>query len=170
MSTEIKKIGYTHDAMIDVLVRNPTIKSSELAEMFGYSQAWVSRIKWSESFQKRLRERQDELVDPELRMSVNERFKALVVRAIDVMEEKLSAPADEVSDFVLSKALELAGKGLGVGGFSTQPQVQVQMPATDHLNKLAENLLLLQKRTRSDLENSTIEMIPNPIPVTIENV
>jgi hypothetical protein len=85
----------------------------------------------------------------------------LVVRAIDVMEEKLAVDAADVSDFVLAKALELAGKGLGVGGFSNQPQVQVQLPQADHLNKLAENLLMLQRRTKGDLEANTIEVIPN---------
>jgi hypothetical protein len=163
MSSGITKVSYTHDAMIDAMIMNPTITNVDLGKMFGYGSTWVSRIRWSEAFQKRLRERQDELTDPELRMTVNERIRAMVVKTLDVLEYKLSQDPDEVSEFVLVKALEIGSKGLGLGGFSNQPQVQVNIPQSDHLNKLAENLLALQKRTAISMSSSEVIDIQNVV-------
>ena len=37
----IKKLSYTHDAMIDHLVANPAISQGQLAGLFGFTQGWV---------------------------------------------------------------------------------------------------------------------------------
>ena len=152
---ELMRIGYTHDAMIDAMIAKPTISNKELEAMFGYSQQWISRIRWSDAFQARLKDRRDELVNPELVMSIEERIKSIVGRSLDVLEEKLQGDVHDISDNVVLKALELGSKGLGIGGFSNAPQVQVNIPQADHLTRLAENLLMLQKRHK-DNETSLV--------------
>jgi hypothetical protein len=107
----LKKISYTHDAMIDLIMQDPTVTSRELAEVFGYSQAWVARILVSDSFQARLAQRKSALVDPIIARSLNERLRGVAMRSMDIIEEKL---ATEPSAAYAMDALELATSGLGV--------------------------------------------------------
>jgi len=111
MSQALKKIGYSHDAMIDMILQDPTVSSSELASLFGYTPAWVSRILASDSFQSRLAQRKSALMDPIIARSLNDRLRAVAMRSMDVIEQKL---ADEPSAAYAMDALELATQGLGV--------------------------------------------------------
>lgn len=111
MATEIKKVNYSHDAMIDLIMQDPTVTSSELATLFGYSPAWVARILASDSFQARLAQRKSALLDPIIARSLNDRLRSVAIRSMDVIEEKLAA---EPSAAYAMDALELATAGLGV--------------------------------------------------------
>ena len=108
---QLQKVSYTHEAMIDLIIADPTVSSSELAEVFGYSQAWIARICASDSFQSRLAQRKGALVDPIISRSLNERLRAVAMRSMDVIEQKLIA---EPSAQYAMDALELATQGLGV--------------------------------------------------------
>ena len=109
MSTAIVKTSYTHEAMIDLIIQDPAVSSAELAEVFSYSPAWVSRILASDSFQARLAQRKSALVDPIISRSLNERFRSVVIRSMEVVEAKLIA---EPSAQYAMEALELATSGL----------------------------------------------------------
>lgn len=111
MSTQIVKVSYTHDSMIDLILQDPTVSSAELAAVFGYSAAWVARILASDSFQSRLAQRKSALVDPIIARSLNERLRTVAIRSMEVIEEKLAA---EPSAAYAMDALELATQGLGV--------------------------------------------------------
>jgi hypothetical protein len=111
MGNDLKKVGYSHDAMIDLILQDPTVTSSELSQVFGYSPAWCSRILASDSFQARLAQRKSALIDPIIARSLNDRMRAVAIRSMDVIEEKLAA---EPSAQYALDALELATSGLGV--------------------------------------------------------
>ena len=110
--TQLKKIGYSHDAMIDLILQDPTVSSKELAELFGYSAGWVSRILASDSFQARLAQRKGALLDPIIARSLNDRLRAVATRSMDVIEDKLAS--GEATAAYAMDALELATAGLGV--------------------------------------------------------
>lgn len=111
---QLRRLNYSHEAMIDLILQDPTVTTAELAEVFGYSRGWVSRILASDSFQARLAQRKSALVDPILARGLNERLRSVAMRSMDVIEERLAtgeAPAAYAMD-----ALELATAGLGVVG------------------------------------------------------
>ena len=110
MSLEVKRISYTHEAMIDAILQEPTVTSAELAEIFGYSAGWVNRILGSDSFQSRLAQRKSALIDPIISRSLNERMRTVAIRSMEVIEEKLAA---EPSASYAMEALELATMGMG---------------------------------------------------------
>jgi hypothetical protein len=85
----IKKVGNVHDAMIDWIIANPTGKLSELAETFGYTTPYVSRLTSSDIFQARLHERKAEVVNPLLTASVEDRMNGLMALSLDVIESEL---------------------------------------------------------------------------------
>ena len=90
-STTCKNLTYTHEAMIDLILQEPTVTPAELATLFGHSKSWISCILSADSFRARLAERKGKLLDPYIAQSLNERMKSVAIRAIDIVEEKLSS-------------------------------------------------------------------------------
>lgn len=146
------KLSYTHDAMIDLIIANPAISNNELAVSFGYTPAWCSMIKGSDAFRARLAARRAELVDPQITLSLEEKIRGVSERAVEVLAEKLTAPAVAISDQLAIRAAEFGAKALGVGGHAPAAVV----PA-DHLEQLAKRMIELQQRHRS---NRNVEDVP----------
>lgn len=119
----IQKVRYSHDAMIDQIVANPWVSQGQLAAYFGYTEGWVSQVIAADSFQSRLAERKNELVDPTIRATIEERFKGLVLQSLEVLRRKLESPI--VSDELAIKALDVAAKAAGYGA-KTSPVVNNQ--------------------------------------------
>lgn len=120
-ATAIARVRYSHDAMIDILIANPAISQNEIAKVFGYTQPWVSRIMCSDAFQARLAERKTELVDPTIRMTLEEKFTSLATQSLDIVMDKLCATK---SVDLAMKAMELSTKALGLGARSANVNVQ----------------------------------------------
>lgn len=137
---EIVRVRYTHDAMIDVLVATPMISQNELAAMFGYSAAWISTVMNSDAFQEKLLARRVEMVNPGIAQNVNERFRGLAARSLEVLQKKLDVPFQMVPDELALKVAGLAAKGLGVGGFAPAGTPSMPAPPSDRLEKLAQRL------------------------------
>lgn len=120
-ASAIARVKYSHDAMIDILLQNPKISQNELAQLFGYTVPWVSRIMCSDAFQARVAERKTELVDPTIRLTLEERFTALATKSLDIVMDKLCATNNV--DLAM-KAMELSTKALGLGARSANVNVQ----------------------------------------------
>lgn len=148
---QIEKVSYTHQAMIDLIIATPAISQGELAKHFGYTPAWICQVIASDSFQMQLAQRKDELVDPVLRMGIEERFKALVKRSLDVLQEKLAQETVKIPDNLALRCAELGARSLGLGR-DTQPGPP---PAGDRLTILANRLILLQDNVRGALHGES---------------
>lgn len=145
----LAKIRYSHTDMIDFIIANPGISQGALAARYGYTQGWISNVMASDAWQSAMAARREEIVDPALKLTVDERFRGLTVRSLERLMEKLDAPV--VSDQVVLRAVELGAKAMGVGG-NAAPAA----PAQDHLANLANRLLDLQSKVRS-AANPTME-------------
>lgn len=137
----VAKMRYSHDDMIDFIIANPGVSQGAIAARYGYTQAWVSLVMSSDAWKSAMAKRREELVDPTLLATINERFAAMTERSLQRLMEKLDAPV--VSDNVVLKAVELGAKAMGVGGNAVPP------PPADRLDLLAERLLALQARVRN---------------------
>ncbi len=159
---KIAKVRYTHDAMIDLIIQEPAISQNSLAAVFGFTPGWVSIVVNSDAFQARLEQRKSELVDPTIRLTLNERFNAVVTRSLEVLQEKLSKDADKIPDNLVLRSIEVGAKALGVGG-NAPPAA----PPVDHLNSLAERLLALQGRARAGtltIDTPFVEVVEDVTP------
>jgi hypothetical protein len=137
------KMRYSHAAMVDMIVENPAISQREIAAVFGRTESWVSTIVRCDAFQCMLAARKAELIDPELTLSHRERFNALTSRSLQVLQEKLAKPVDQISDNLVLRAVELGAKSLGIGGHAPPPPPP--NPA-EYLPAVAERLMRLQGR------------------------
>lgn len=150
----LDKISYSHQDMIDFIIANPGISQNALAARYGYSPGWISNVMASDAWQSAMAARREEMVDPTLRMTIEERFRGITLRSLDRLMEKLDAPV--VSDNVVLKAVELGAKAMGIGGNAPPPALP-----TDHLAQLANRLVALQSNVRKEviLEGSS-EIVP----------
>ena len=116
----VKRISYTHDAMIDLVIADPLISQGQLARHFGYTEGWVSQVFNSDNFRERLAERKEEIVDPVLKMSIEEKLRGLVDKSIEVLMKKLiEAPNGALA----IKALDSGSRALGYGARNAQGNV-----------------------------------------------
>lgn len=138
---QIARVRYTHEDCVDIILANPGISQNELAARYGYSAAWISVVINSDAFQARLAARRSELIDPVLMATLNERFRALTVRSVEVLQEKLCMPAASVPDQLALQAAALGAKALGLG----TPQPPAAAGESD-LTRLAERLRAFVKR------------------------
>jgi hypothetical protein len=128
----LNKLRYSHEAMIDVIVAEPGIKQNELASRFGVTVPWISRIIGSDAFQGALAKRREELTDPFLIATIEERLKGVAMQSLDVIAEKLALPSVTMDGAM--KALDITAKAMGFGArISGQTNVQnnfvVALPA-----------------------------------------
>lgn len=140
----LKRISYSHDAMIDLIIEHPELDQNQIAAQFGYTAAWISNILASDAFKSRLSARREQIIDPELKATVKERMEALYIQSMKVLSEKLAKP--QVSDTLALRAAELGARGMGFG----QPQIVAPptQPGVERLERLAERLVLLQSNVR----------------------
>lgn len=158
----IKKVSYTHDSMINLIIANPVIDQNQLAAHYGYTPAWVSQIIASDAFQTRLAERKDELIDPTIRATIEENFKGLVVRSLAILKEKLNRPTSAIPDNLALRTLELSSRALGYGARLEAPPA----PSADgRLEELGERLVGLLERKKAErsitIDAQEITVVPS---------
>lgn len=143
----IQKVRYSHDAMIDLIIQQPSVSQNSLAEVFGYTPPWVSQVMSSDAFKARLEARKEELVDPQIRLTLNEKFNALVSRSLDVLQEKLSQ--HQVDPAIALQAAALGAKALGLGGNAAPKSLTIN--TSDRLDQLAGRLTGLLQTKRNEV-------------------
>jgi hypothetical protein len=158
----IAKVRYTHDAMIDLIIANPCISQNQLAQEFGYTASWVSQIISSDAFQSKLAERTKDLVDPTIRATVEERFKGLVLRSLEILREKLDRPSAMIPDQLALRTFELASRAAGYGA-KDQSAPSAPGDVHLHLESMGEQLTVLLQRKRREvavIEGESMEVLP----------
>lgn len=121
----VKALRWTHELAIDLILENPEWSQGDLARHFGYSDAWVSRVISSDAFQSKLAERRDEIINPEIKASIEERFRHLAEQSIARLHQKLENP--NASDNLVLRSVEIAAKALGLGARQAAPAMSMQI-------------------------------------------
>lgn len=147
----LKKCSYTHDALIDLIIENPRWTQNQFAAHFGYTAGWLSNILASDAFQVKMAVRREEIVDPGIKASMKERFAALAIQSLKVLQDKLNST--DVSATVALRAAELGAKALGLGGHAVPAPAVPQM---DRLERLADRLVLLNSPQRERVVNGEV--------------
>ena len=137
-----KVLTNVHRAMVDTILARPEITMAELGEKYGYSATWTNYIVSSPGFKRLLEKRRDEVINPIIIASTEERLQAVVNRSLDVIHEKLSKNADQVSENLALRALELSSKAMGLG----QVKAATVVVESNHLDNLAKRLVALRPR------------------------
>jgi hypothetical protein len=118
-----------HEAMIDFMVLNPGCNNNDIAKQFDRHPNWVSILIGSDSFQAALAKRRDDLLDPVVVASIEEKMRGMVSQSVDIVMEKLG---NSKSADLAFKAMEIGTKALGFGARTAGPnqnnQFIIQLP------------------------------------------
>jgi hypothetical protein len=98
---DIQRISHTHEAVINWLVLNPEKSMRECADVFGYTQAWLSTLVHSDIFQMALRERQ-EAVAARVTQSIPQKLRMCTEVALDKLANAIEQSEDP--EFLLDAA------------------------------------------------------------------
>lgn len=150
------KRAFSHEALMDAMMLNPRIDNKELAQIFGYSAAWIGTIVNSDAFRVALHRRKSEIIDPTLVATLEDHYRNMAIRSVQVITQKLNAPAEAVSD-----DLALRAAALGATMFKQTAPVPTAVPESS-IDKLADRLIALQQgfRGTSLVEAQVIDATP----------
>lgn len=162
----VQRLNYSHKAMIDMIIANPGISQNQLALQFGYSASWISQVISSDAFQTMLAERTKELVDPTIRATVEEQFKGLIYRSLEILREKLDSPAGTIPDNLALRTAELSAKALGYG--AKEPIAQKPVDIHLHLEQMGDNLTKLLARKKLEALETTYDDITPEEPESVK--
>lgn len=155
-------VNYSHQGMIDLILSCPGISQNDLGAHFGYSPSWISTIMASDAFQVQLAKRREEIIDPVLTASVEEKFRGILARSADILMSKLDGPANTIPDNLALRSMELSSRALGYGARQEAPPAA---PAEIHvhLETLGGNLtnLLRRKKLEALEEPIDAQIIPS---------
>lgn len=157
----INGLNYSHEAMVDAIIANPGIHQNALARMFGYSASWISTVIATDSFQSRLAERREQIVDPRIKATLEEQARGLFARSMEVLRDKFNAPSEAIPDNLALRMFDVSAKALGYGA-RPAPTAQPDDVATS-LVRHADNLvnLLRREKARVTIEGEASEKAPD---------
>lgn len=113
---------YSHQAMVDLILANPGYSHAQLAAHFGKPESWLSLVLANSDFQATIAPYRSQIADPYLTATMEERFRALTLRSVTVLQKKLESAA--IPDMTVLKAAEIGVKALGMGQVQAPPPVQ----------------------------------------------
>jgi hypothetical protein len=112
-------LPFTTDAMVQLLVERPGLTHQQYGAAFGRGSGWFASVLASAVFQKALDPVRHLIVDPSISATLDERFKALALQGLSVLQVKLDSK--ECSDLTVLKAVELGLKASGLGAIAPPP-------------------------------------------------
>lgn len=119
---EIATLSHRHVAIVDYLLAHPQIRLGEVAQHFGYTQAWLSQIIHSDAFQNMLKEKEGAIFHHTV-MPLREKMLATAHIAMDKLVDMLPGSIDirevqSVGDSMLDR-LGFGSKPVGAGASGT---------------------------------------------------
>jgi hypothetical protein len=143
----VKRMRYSHEALADLIISNPFCDGLWLSLKTGYSRSWLSTIMASDAFQAKLAERREKVVDPTLRLTLEEQAKGLFARSIEVLRHKFDGASENIPDQLAIQTFSATARALGYGN---RPEPQSNRDeVTDHLIRHADNLVTLLRREKA---------------------
>lgn len=154
---ETNRKRFTLEALAEALVLDPRMSGRALSHMFGLTESWISIVRNSDAFRVILERRKGELVDPTLIATLDDRYRAMAARSVEVLFEKLSAPVSTISD-----DLALRAATLGATMFKAAAPQPVAPPESS-IDKLADRLVALQQGFRNTTLQQTVTIEATPL-------
>lgn len=150
MTTLVKVKTYNPVAMVELMVEHPEYTHADFAAHFGKPASWMSSVLASEVFQMAIAPHKEAIGDPALTATMDERFRALALRSVTVLQERLDSGT--IDDNVVLQAAALGIKALGMGNGDTAKHTVVVSASSSE--SMADKLLAaMDKRDQARTVN-----------------
>jgi hypothetical protein len=144
-----------HELVAEMWIADPNLSQREIARTLNRTECWLSILVNSDSFKHYLAMRKEEIVDPILRATVEDRLTSVANKAAELFLERLHMAGTAIPNKDLLRAMEISTKGLGMGPVSKGPALQ-------------QNLYVIPAPQRAATSTEWVEMVektlPGPIP------
>lgn len=154
---------YSPETMVQLMVEHPEWSHAQFAFAFGRKATWFSQVLASEAFQKVLDGRRHEIADPELASTLEERFTALTIRSLAVLNEKLDA-GKALPDSTVLGAISLGTKALGMG-LRGKEKDNVPEDAMNSSERVANKIMEAMERRKQNAANAqAVDVVAREVP------
>lgn len=140
-------LPFSISTMVDLIIQNPSWGAKQLAEVFGKSVSWVSQVIAMQAFQDAIEPRRNEVMNIEFALTLDERFRALTIRSLTVLQEKLEN-GKALPDMTIIKTAELGIKALGMGQKQKEDD-KPQEPQQNSSEAVAEKIMAAMNKRRA---------------------
>jgi hypothetical protein len=106
------QLTYTHKAMMDLILANPTMPIEELADYFGVTKDWAKKVTMSDAFQAVLDKRREELINPIILESATEKIRGLTNNTLDKLNQRVEAGVVKTTELIEIAKMGLTSQGL----------------------------------------------------------
>jgi hypothetical protein len=106
------QLTYTHKAMMDLVLANPTMSLKDLAEYFGVTEAWAKKVTMSDAFQAVLDKRREEIINPIISESVTEKIRGLTNNTLDMLNSRVELGIVKTPELIEIAKMGLTSQGL----------------------------------------------------------
>lgn len=141
-----------YDELVQWLIAHPGATHAEIGMAYGRAAGWFSTVLVTAEFQSSLEPFKQQINNPGVTLSVEDRFRALVIRSVDVLQTKLSVAAP--GDALVLEAAKLGVRALGLGNNGREGPATA---APHSLETLADRLTSL---VTSRQKGSSIGAVP----------
>lgn len=150
------------DAIIDILLSEPTISLKEVGARLGRSSAWVSYMVHSGTFRDLYEERRREK-NAEINQDLTQRLAAVATKSLQKLEEVLEKNPEKINPMqaleIADKSLERMGYGVKLPGTIVPDNVLTAPPMT----LSAEDFAHVQSVVRSvEVSRTRVELSMSP--------
>lgn len=152
-------LPFTTDGMVQFLLEHPGMTHQQYGAAFGRGSGWFASVLASAAFQRALDPVRHLIVDPSISATLDERFKALALQGLSVLQVRLDSK--ECGDQTVLKAVELGLKASGLGAIAAPP-APVEAPvgpeaiAARIMEAMATSKLRTQAAQAVDVESRTV--------------
>lgn len=144
--------------LVQWIVDHPGATHAEIGTAYGRPAGWFATVMVTQEFLQAMEPRRQEISNPAVTNTIQERFQALLLRSVDVLQTKLSVAAP--GDALVLEAAKLGVRALGLGADGRGPAA----PGDRHsLESLADRLTSL---VTSKTKGSGIGSVPGVVDVT----
>jgi len=106
------QLTYTHKAMMDLILANPTMPMEDIAEYFNVTKAWVKKVTMSDAFQAVLDKRREEIINPIISESVTEKIRGLTNNTLDALNLRVESGVVKTTELIEIAKIGLTSQGL----------------------------------------------------------
>lgn len=157
---QIYRLSNKHNAILEHMIANPTMKLGEVAAIFEVTPAWLSVIVHSDAFQEELRKKRGEVFIPAM-LTLQEKLTGMAHLTLDKLGEAL-----DNGKLSPMETLEVSSQTLDRLGYGTKP-AQAAGGTTVIVNGAVPTDVLQQARASFgrtyDQQHDRLESSPNTL-------
>jgi len=112
--TQVKKVSYWHQSIVEWELDNPEQSMGDCARYFNVTEPWLSTIRNSDIFREYAAMRQDEHFD-NVSMGIVERVERVAGMSLEVLEERIDRERESIGLNVVNDTASMALKALALG-------------------------------------------------------